>query len=593
MPFLVAVVLVVAVHMLTAIDAWTGVGLLADDHQMVGGAILRHRGDWTLASAFFPTPVADAGVALYRPFIDLLFWLEQPLFGIDACGYHVVNSGMHCGTALLWFLLVRRWTGSLLAALAGALLFVGWPGHSEATHWIAARVNVQSTFLLSLALLLHDAGLRQVAASRWWRLGAAAALAMVAIGSKESAVFVVPLAALVSCSAVSWRQRITTMLPMLVATFAWLAWRAHCLGTWGSGVHYGWKAHRVGAKTCADWLQVLLAPAHDGYMPIGVSWAMIVAHTAMLVVAMASWRRAGARLAAAVAATLLLLGYIAGVGLESMHLPSLENVRYTYEPALGLCVLLGLGVAALPRRAQWPTLLILVGLHAVGLDANRQSWLRVAAVYARTHSDVLDIARATQQPLRVIDAPGVHDGAFGYLNGVTEFYFWSQTAPPGTNLRGMVSSTQEWPAVLKELAALAANPTTAPGPKPFVVQWHDGALTPLTMQGQWPQQPWPGVTIAYARIARERPFVGTQLPVQVLVQTSQELRMRVAVNDGSRSWLGEVTQIAPGAMAMPHQVTVWLPSSLAVDVPITLGLVLEQGGQTATLPLGVAVPAAR
>src|SRR5688572_1477361 len=136
MPFLVAALLVVAVHAATAIGAWR----------------------------------LDDGLAL--------------------------TSAMHCGTALLWFVLVRRLCGSVAAALATALVFVGWPGHSEATHWIAARTNVQSTFFLSIALVVHDIGLTRTRASaRWLLLATAALLAAVAIGSKESAVFVVPLAA--------------------------------------------------------------------------------------------------------------------------------------------------------------------------------------------------------------------------------------------------------------------------------------------------------------------------------------------------------------------------------------------------------------
>ncbi|MGB3965395.1 MAG: hypothetical protein WBO45_01600, partial [Planctomycetota bacterium] len=199
MQFLVAAALVALVHLVTAVGAWTAVGLLADDHAMVGAAVLRHLGQLSGASMFVPDPAvpADAAVALYRPFLDLLFWLEQPWFGTSAFGYHVTNSLLHCGTALLWFVLVRRWTGSFLAGLATAQLFVGWPGHSEATHWIAARTNVLSTFLLSAALLAHDTALgreRRLARSAW--LGAGALLAVVAIGTKESAVFVVPLVVL-------------------------------------------------------------------------------------------------------------------------------------------------------------------------------------------------------------------------------------------------------------------------------------------------------------------------------------------------------------------------------------------------------------
>ena len=168
MPFLFAVALIVVVHLATGLGAWFEVGLLSDDREMIGGAILRHRGEWSLEGVFLPPSAAEATRALYRPFIDLLFWFEQPYFETRALGYHVVNSALHCSTATLWFVMLRRWSGSYLAALAGAVLFVGWPGHSEATHWIAARVNLLSVFVMSFALLLHDLGAtRTGVASRW------------------------------------------------------------------------------------------------------------------------------------------------------------------------------------------------------------------------------------------------------------------------------------------------------------------------------------------------------------------------------------------------------------------------------------------
>lgn len=599
MPFLVVVVLVVAVHLATGIGAWTGVGLLADDHEMIGAAILQHRGDWTLASAFAPAPVGDAAVALYRPFLAVAFWLEQPAFGIDAFGYHVTNSVLHCLTAMVWFVLVRRWSGSGLAAAATAVLFAGWPGHAEALHWIAARTNVMSTCMLSLALLAHDVGLVRTGATRWTALAAGGLLAAVAIGTKESAVFVVPVAAAMSwmraAGAPSLGQRIrataASAWPMAGAAFAWLAWRAHCLGTWGSGSHYGWKAHRVGADSCGHWLQVLLAPAHHAYVGAVAAWAMVVFHLALLVAAIEALRASPARRAAAPAAVLLALGYLAGIGLEVLDPRTLENVRYTYEPALGLCVLLGLGVAALPGRARLPALAGLVVLHVFVLDANRQSWLRVSSVCTRMRDQVFAAARASQQPVRVFDGPGIHDGAFGYLNGYTQFLFWQQTAPAGTNLRGAVSSTMEWPAVLRELAA-AAGRRQLEGPT-HVVRWSDGALVPFGLDPQWPCEVWPGATIGYARIARERPFVDAVLPVHVLVQTAQELSVRAVAEVGGATWSSEVVRVAAGDGMTPVALALVLPPSLAVDVPVAISLRVEQGDRARTFALGDAVPGPR
>lgn len=592
MPFLVVAALVVAIHLVIALGAWTGVGLLADDREMIGGAILRHRGVWTLGEAFLPAPAAEATRALYRPFIDLLFWLEQPWFGIEAFGYHVVNSGLHCTTALLWCVLVRRWSGSLLAGAATALLFVGWPGHSEATHWIAARTNVMSTCLLSFALLAHDRGLAGPGARRLPWLGLGAVLAAVAIGTKESAVFVVPVAAAMAWlrlpSAPSMGRRLVAaglvMLPMAVATFGCLAFRAARLGTWGSGSHYGWKAQRVGAGACADWLQVMLAPAHATYAPVWAPWLLGISTLLLLAVAVGALRATAARAAAGPALVLLALGYLAGIGLEVLDPRTLENVRYTYEPALGLCVLLGLGVAALPARAAIGVLGGLVVLHAFVLDANRQSWRRVSAVYTTMREQVLERARATQQPVRAIDGPAVYDGAFGLLNGYTEFLFWQQTAAPGTNLRGAVSSALEWPAVLHELAAAAAQKQLAM--PTFVVRWDDGALVPLVLDERWPLAPWPGCTIAYARIARERPFAGSPLPVHVLLQTDHEVHCTLFATSGDAEWTGATVVVAATVRPAPLALTIPLPTTLPAGASVAITLRIVHGERQQAFALG-------
>jgi hypothetical protein len=591
-PFLVAAVLVVVVHLATALGAWTGVGLLADDHEMIGGAVLRHRGVWTLGDVFAPAAV-DPLRPLYRPFVDLAFWLEQPVFGIDAFGYHVTNSVLHCATALLWFVLVRRWTASVFAATAAAVLFVGWPGHSEATHWIAARTNVMSTCVLSVALLVHDVGLARRGAARWSTLAAAGLLAAIAIATKESAVFVVPIAAVVTWGRAGVRAGALAMLPMVLASAALLAWRAHCLHTWGSGPDYGWHLHHVSAAACVDWVRVLLAPVHTVYAPAWAAWFLPTAQVALLVLAATALRaNAPARAAAAPALTVLALGYLAGIGLEHLDLPVLENVRYTYEAALGLCVLCALGLAALPDRARMPALVAMLALHALVLDANRQSWLRASAVDTRLRDEVFATARATQQPVRVYDAPGVQDGAFALLNGYTQFFFWKETAPPGTNLTGAVSSTIEWRAVLPEIAAAAAAKKVLPNT--FVARWADGALAPFALDEQWPHEPWNGTRIAYARAAREQPFVGDRVPVHVLVQTAQDVSLRaIAGGRGGQRVVGDAVRAAAGPQR-PVEVTVRLPPSAGDGTPVPIALHVEDAsGRMHDYSLGAVVPVAR
>ena len=427
---LVVCISILVVHLVTAIGTWTRVGLLADDHHMIGGAILRHRGLWTLADAFWPAKIEAASVALFRPFIDLGFWCEQPWFGIDPLGYHVVNSTFHCGTSLVWFQLLRGLGASSLAAGAAVLLFVGWPGHSEAMSWIASRTNVQSTFLMSLAALFVQVAVVRLGWRRAVATTVAALLAVAAVGTKESAVFVVPLAAGIAWLAASAQQRLwlrlgiasATVAPLVGAVLLWLWWRANRLGTWGSGTHYGWHRQRIDLATCYDWLMVMLAPVHRGFAAGFWVPLLVIAHVVGLGLAVRAARHAGWQVIT-IGGGLLAMGYVAGIGLEHLDLATLENVRYSYEPAIGVCAIVGFGLASLRRPLALTALVTLVVMHCCVLTANNTSWQRVSAVYARMQREIVEVARTTKRPLRVFDAPGVYEGAFGYLNGVTEFRF--------------------------------------------------------------------------------------------------------------------------------------------------------------------------
>lgn len=595
--FLIALLLVVAVHLPVAVAAWTQVGLLADDRHMVGAAVLRHRGDWTFASMWRPEGpvVADAATALYRPFVDLGFWLEQPFHGIGAFGYHVTNSVLHCATALLWFVLVRRLSGSLAAGLACALLFVGWPSHSEVTHWIAARTNVQSTFFASVALLLFDVGLgRRAGVAREVSFVVAALVAVVAVGTKESAVFVLPLAACLAWLRARAHRNVgrrllaaaLPTLPMAVLLFAWLWWRAHLLGTWGSGTHYGWHATRVGWQSCLDWIELLLAPRHRGYTAPWWTPVLWLLHGALAVVVFAALRRPAARGAAAVGAVLLAFGYLAGIGLETMDPATLENARYSYEPVLGIAICAGVALATLPARARGAALAVLVLVHAIVLDQNRGSWLQAAAVYRRLEHEVVATARATQRPLHVLQAPGVYEGAFALLNGYTEFLFLQQTAPPGTNLRGQVASTQEWRATLQTLAA-AATARQAPADA-WVVQWDDGALVPLRFDPQWPND-----RIGYAWVARERPFVASTVPVHVWLLPGAAVRLQARVRVGARVVPGAPVDVAVTTAPQAVELALPLPADLVPGEPLPVQLLVTAAGREQVFELGPLVPTVR
>ncbi|MEO6594245.1 MAG: hypothetical protein ABIP94_05785 [Planctomycetota bacterium] len=180
--------------------------------------------------------------------------------------------------------------------------------------------------------------------------------------------------------------------------------------------------------------------------------------------------------------------------------------------------------------------------HAIALDGNRQSWLRAAAVYQRMEPTSARL-HCAQAPNRVLDAPGVHEGAFAFLNGFTEFRFMQEFAPPGANLRGAVSSTQEWRDVLREMAAAAAN--TQVLEQAFTVQWDDGALAPFTLDPQWPREPWPGTTFGYAFVAHTRPFAGSRRLVRMPVRSAAQRELQLRARCGARAWSDESVLMSP------------------------------------------------
>lgn len=602
-----ALLLIVAVHLGTGLAGWTGVGLVADDRFAVGLHVMNaanHVPFGTVVHDLFFRQVDPASPQLlYRPFVDLLYAIEFRWFGVDPVGYHAVNSACHCLTAWVWFVLLRRWTGRPFAGLAAALLFVGWPGHSEATHWISARTNVLSTTCTALALLLWDGGWRAAAgAGRWARCAAAIAVAVIAVGCKESAVVVVPMAWLVGCVrrrpgasivGTAWGAALGAV-PLGLAIVAWLAWRAHVLHTWGVGPQNPWqldvRSPAAWAAALGRWGALLMAPVHEWAWP-GFRWLLWPVHGVLLAVAATGFARRELRPALGFAAFALGLVFVAIAGLH-VDPETLENVRYSYELAVPFALLLGLGAAALPPRAAWSLLAAVVLVHGFLLDANRAVWLRAGAVYARLEREVQ--AAAASGPVRVFDAPGRYDGAFVYLIENSPLLLWWPPQPIGA-LQGRISSADEWQPALAELAAAAAAHASLPA-RPFVVAWDDGSLLPLPLDPQWPAAFADGGRIECARLGRQRPFAGGEVPVQVQLRAAGPVVLVAEAASGERRWRSAELAVAPvpeGAPPAVVAVPLPVPGDLPAGAPVTVELVLRSASGERRWPLGGTTVGAR
>jgi tetratricopeptide (TPR) repeat protein len=157
---------------------------VSDDQLYANHPYTRQLSLENLLAILDPFGPAKLHTANYEPVHLWLHALERQIFAEATAGYHLVNAWVH---ALVATLLVALWTASeisLAAALLGALFFLAHPANVEAVAWIS-QLKTTASLALALGALLC---LRRHGAL-------ATALLALALLSKASAAFAVPMAA--------------------------------------------------------------------------------------------------------------------------------------------------------------------------------------------------------------------------------------------------------------------------------------------------------------------------------------------------------------------------------------------------------------
>lgn len=162
----------------------------------------------------------------YRPLLELSFWMDHHLWGLEPSVMHLENLLLHIANALLVFLMATRIAEKLGKAAQGmplcaALLFALHPVNVESVAWIAGRSDLMLAFFgLSACYLLLGWLDRPRTASAL----AAVTLFALAFATKEVAVAFVPVAMLLIWSwpeaegALPRQQRVKLLLFLALAS---------------------------------------------------------------------------------------------------------------------------------------------------------------------------------------------------------------------------------------------------------------------------------------------------------------------------------------------------------------------------------------
>jgi hypothetical protein len=328
-------------------DEWTIVGNRALDEPL--GALMR--ASWSGASA---RTVPDAT----RPLMLASTWLDVRLFGRAPFGHHLTSVLLHGLLVVAAAWAARALLRSRRAALLTAALVSLAPGHAEAT----AAVNYREDLLAPLFVFAAFAALAQPRrrALPAWVEPAAAAAWLLALLSKESALALVPMVAVLALSRphpLVWLARRERLLFWLLAVLAvWANWRwalwlggdlipqATLKGPGDVATHtaryFGWTL----VTSLTGWGT---SPAYDGRGAAPL-WGLIVAAVGLagLVVAL---RRPRLRWPA-LGLALLVAG---AAGASPLFRPINERAdRYLVMASLGAALAVTVGAGRLFRRRR-------------------------------------------------------------------------------------------------------------------------------------------------------------------------------------------------------------------------------------------------
>jgi hypothetical protein len=263
-----------------------------------------------------------------RPWSEnLFFWGLGRLFGMNPLPFHLVILATVIGSLFLIYAIVRKISGSELAAASAPLFWIVNPCFSPSMAWASICNETQYVFFVLLALWLFMNG-------RYWLQ---AMIFVVALGSQETAVMYPVIASLYA-----WlyeRSKVRLTLPLYAISVAFAAFHFYAAPAAKTGPY----AIRIDARifaTLKTYVVMVLSPERLGHFQWTLpAWAVVVGTGLLLVGTLAAAfaaRRAG----------IFGAGWFLILLVPFYVLPDHIFEYFLTGPAIGLAIILACALAS-------------------------------------------------------------------------------------------------------------------------------------------------------------------------------------------------------------------------------------------------------
>ncbi|MCP3915913.1 MAG: hypothetical protein GY711_10195 [bacterium] len=361
-----------------------------------------------------------------RPLPAWTWYLNYHWFGLEPIGYRLFNVALHVLNAVLLAGCVSTLARSRsVGAFAGAA-FAVLPSHPDAVAWVCARYDL---LCVTGVLVCIGAWSRYVdQAGRAWHLVAASAAAVAALASKEMALSLPLLLAVVTLGfhRPAPRRALLGLGVVTAIVAVYLAARFSLLGGMGGLVEGEQRSHTSLAPGRLEFLRsaVVLSftPANRELFPL--PWHPLKIFP--IVVLAAGWLAFGNRDGRALlrtalpflvlfAVALLPVAPWARIGIDN------HNTRYLYLPTAFSCAALGAlvrGAGALRARVLFSGAAVAIAVWLAGLVIESGSWHEGARRAERMVTALpAHLGDPGPREAFVTDLPGKHHGAPIFKNG--------------------------------------------------------------------------------------------------------------------------------------------------------------------------------